>query len=119
VSIRIDVHHHHTVEVLSGDSRLDQILLGVVNLEKHMAAQDEKIDAFKAATDKKLAALGVAIDNISADEAEILRKLTEINANQDLTPENQAKLDAVLASLDSAVTKSQALADSLPDVVVP
>lgn len=109
-------HYHHIVPAPPGDSKLlEEIVARLVGLENHMSQQDEKIAAFEAAANTKLAALGAAIGNISADEAKILADLQVINTNQELTPENQAKLDAVLDSLSTAVDKSQALADSLPD----
>lgn len=116
--VRIEVHHyHHIVPASSGDSKLfEEIVARLVGLEKHMSKQDDASQAFQDQANAKLADLGKALDNISADEAKILADLQAVNASAELTPDNQAKLDAVLASLTDRVAKTQAIADSLPDV---
>jgi len=96
-----------------------------------MANQTEKIDAFQVSVSDQLTAVNTALDamstsqaDIAADEKALLDKIVELqNTAGDLTPENQAKLDAIVASAQSLSAKSQAqadafkaLADSQPNV---
>ena len=95
-------------------SSTDQILAGIARLEKSMSAADTKITQFKAAVDAKFAVLSASLDNIAADEANILAQLKAIPP-ADLSPESQASLAAVVTQLTAMADRSQALADSIPD----
>lgn len=116
--------------IATGLGTNSKILTKLTALEKHMSLQDDKIAAFKASTDTKLAALGTSLDtiasaqtNIAADEAALLAKL---NTLDDLSPASQAVLNEVTTGLTAIVTRSESaasslksLADSLPDEPAP
>ena len=115
VVLHIDVTHHILFES-SPDSRLARILEGVLKLENQMSKQDDSITALAAAFETIKGNMSTSLDNISADEAAILAKL---NGLDDLTPANQAKVDSITADFTTLAAKTQAIADSIPDTVVP
>lgn len=94
---------------------LVQVLAALLRLEQHMATQDESFAAFKAATDANFAEMDANFANIVADETNILNQLKTIGQ---LSPANQAILDAAVAALTARVAKSKAIADTIPDATV-
>jgi len=118
---------HLVVEQPSSEE--DAVLEKLKKLEELIMAQNESIQALKAAAAEQNAALNAALDqmaqaqaNIAADEQTILAKLNTLG---DLTPENQAIVDQVVADFKAVATKSQAqakafqdLADSIPETPV-
>jgi uncharacterized FlgJ-related protein len=130
VSITINASFDSAAEFFEFVAKLDSNKTLLTALEAHLSLQDEKIAAFKADTDAKLASLGTSLDtvasaqaNIAADEAALLAKLNQM---EDLTPSNQAILEAVTSGLATIVSRSQdaasslqSLADSLPDEPAP
>ena len=96
------------------------------SIEEKLMTQNESIAALKAANDalKQTAVagfqqLGDALTNIKADEAAIIAKLGQMG---DLSAENQAIVDGVIAdaqalaiSIQQQADAAKAVADSIPD----
>lgn len=100
---------------LNNHALLTEIGHKLDRLEQHMAKQDDQIADFQAAANEKLAALGVSLDNIAADEQVIIGQLQNLPTGE-LSVANQAILNKVISDLTVVAGKSQAIADSLPDV---
>ncbi len=94
--IRMHIHIH-----MHGDSatnqRLDQIM-----------ATLEELNAL-------LATIGTEVDKVSADTTNLLAQLAAIPVGG-LTPEQQAAIDAAVASATSIASRLTALDASVPDV---
>ena len=95
--MRIDVHIHTHDRQEAVLSRLDQIMSTL-----------EELNAV-------LATIGSEVDKVSADTTNLLAQLAAIPPGG-LTPEQQAAIDAAVASATSIATRLQALDDSVPDV---
>ncbi len=83
-----------------------------------------KFDDFVTASTAANGALSAALDNIVADEANVLQQLQDLK-NQvgqgtgTLTPAQEASLDAAITQLNASVTKAQSIASSIPDLPPP
>ena len=80
-----------------------------------------QITDFKAKVDGQFAAINTALDNVTADEAQLQKKIADLAAQiaagqSTLTPEDQAALDAVVVEAGQVVARTQAVADAVPDV---
>src|SRR5690242_21164717 len=86
-----EIHHHHetcpaALELLH---RLDR-------LEAHLSKQDDAIKAFSDKVTAQLTTISGNLDNIAADESNLAKQIADLKANAgELTPENQAALDAI------------------------
>jgi SMC interacting uncharacterized protein involved in chromosome segregation len=116
-----------TIRLLSEifGQRLDRIDSALASLEEHMSKVDDKITAFVTSVNDSFTQLGTSLDNISADEANLAKQIADLQAqiandpNSDLSPESQAKLDAVQTAAASMAVRTKTLADSVPDSVTP
>jgi len=111
---------------LGNGPALAAIQLQLHSIEEKLMTQNESIAALKAANDalKQTAVagfqqLGDALTNIKADEAAIIAKLGQMG---DLSAENQAIVDGVIAdaqalaiSIQQQADAAKAVADSIPD----
>lgn len=83
-------------------------------------SQDQSIADFKQAVSDQLTAIGAALDNISADEATLLQKITDLqNSAGELTPANQQTLTDIVTSLTGMAAHSKTVADAVPDTPPP
>lgn len=105
IEFRLDVYHHFPPD--------NTLLRAIANLEQHMSKQDDAINALQTAFDGFKTDISASLDNISADEANILAQL---NALDGLSPANQAKVDQIVADMGALATKTKGIADSIPDV---
>lgn len=83
---------------------------------------DERIAAFKTSMDTVLAKISSGLDNIQQDETNLLQKISDLQAalgGADLTAEQQAALQAVQDAGDALATRTQSVADAVPDTVTP
>lgn len=120
MTIRVEHHHYHHLAGDEGkDSSLADILAGILKLEKRIMKTDDQIAAFKSDVDAKLAGIQTSLGtmasaqtDIAADEKNILDQLKNMPADG-LSPESQAILAGVVASLGTVADSSKAQADSL------
>lgn len=82
------------------------------------------ISAFKTAVDQAFAQVNANLDNIQADETALAKQITDLQAQiaaggSSLTPEDQASLDAAVASATALAARTKTIADAVPDTVVP
>lgn len=86
-------------------------------------ARDEivgKIEDFKATVQPALTKIDAGLTNLSGDIANLQKQISDLQAAAgSLTPEQQAALDAISTSVTDLATKTQALADVVPDVPTP
>jgi uncharacterized coiled-coil protein SlyX len=109
-----EIHHHHdcpaSIEILQ---RLRQ-------LEAHLSKQDDAIKAFSDKVTAQLTTISGNLDNIAADESNLAKQIADLKANAgELTPENQAALDAIAQQAADMATRTQGIADSIPDTISP
>lgn len=77
-----------------------------------------------AQTQAALAEVGVALDNIAADEANLAKQIQDLkdqinNSDSVLTPADQEALNTALATAQAMSTKTKGIADSVPDAPPP
>lgn len=107
--MRIDIYHHHSWddEVPPWVERLqDKVDLLFDRLENAMATLEELNTA--------LAAIAAEVDKVSADTDNLLQQLTNIPP-AGLTPEQQAALDAAVASANTISDRLKVIDDKVPD----
>jgi len=112
--MRIDVYHHSVearCEVMRRlDTLEDKIDLVLQGKEIIMSTLEELTAA--------LATISSEVDKVSADTDNLLAQLAAIPPGG-LTPEQQAAIDAAVASATSIAARLTALDDKVPDVTPP
>jgi|ERR1035437_1437263 hypothetical protein len=83
-----------------------------------------KITDFQATVQTQFDAIGVSLDNISADEANLAKQITDLqtqiaNGGSTLTSADQAALDLVVSNATSLAAKTKTTADNVPDLPSP
>ena len=80
----------------------------------------QAIDTFVAGVQAAFAQVNAGLDTavaeiqkIAADEANLAAQIADLKNNATLSPDDQAKLDAVLSNAQSMATRSGSVADSL------
>jgi predicted phage tail protein len=85
-----------------------------------MALQDDQVQAFSDAVTAQLQQIGTSLDNIAADEANLLKQIQDLQANAgELTPDNQAKLQTIIDAATAMAQKTSGIADNVPDAAPP
>jgi chromosome segregation ATPase len=118
MNIHIHVHDHrgHDLEKI-----VTQIALLTNKINQIMATQVEAAAALAAIT-AKLDTVSTEVDKVSTETTALLveiQTLIDAAANQDVTPELQAAIDAVASRADSLATKVAAVDALVPDAPTP
>lgn len=109
VDIHLHIHHHY-----------DALLGQLERMEERMSQIDDKLTAFQTAVNDAFAKVDTALANITADETNLLQQIEELkNSLTDLTPDQQAKLDAVVTAANDMAARTQAVADAVPEPPTP
>lgn len=84
---------------------------------KHMRTA---ISDFVAAVNAAFATVNTSLDNIVADEANLLQQIKDLGTKiTGLDPDEQTALDTVVKSATDLVARTQATADAVPDAPPP
>jgi uncharacterized coiled-coil protein SlyX len=109
--MRIDVYHHSVEARCEVMRRLDELDAKTdLNMETIMATLEELNAA--------LATISSEVDKVSADTDNLLAQLAAIPPGG-LTPEQQAAIDAAVASATAIAERLTALDDKVPEVTPP
>ncbi len=106
--MKVHVYHHFCTT----DPGLAQLLAGVNRLEKLLMNQTEAISKLETAFQGMKTAVADGVANITGDIKGLQDQLTTLT---DLTPENQAKVDEMVAGFQSVADQVTALANIVPD----
>ncbi len=91
---------------------LDHLLAGVTRLENHLMTQDEAIQKIQEASDAMKIAVNAGVLNITADIKGLQDQLAALT---DLSPANQAKVDALVSGFQQVADQVTALSNIVPD----
>lgn len=81
-----------------------------------MASQNEAIQAFADQVGAAFTMVQTSLDAISADQTRLLEEIEALKASaSELTPENAAKLDAIVASAQALVTRTSEIDARVPE----
>ena len=86
-----------------------------------MSKVDDKITEFQAQVKAEFAKVGTSLDNVVQDEQALAKKIEDLlnQADSDLSAESQQKLADILADAQAMASRTQLIADSVPDSVSP
>lgn len=118
---RIERLIHQVIDVVKNSGlAIEHLHTHIINLSTRMEHLMSKISDFAAAMDAFTARQDVAVAGLQADVAALKAKIDELqNSAGQLTPEDQALLDAVKAHASTISDKLDALDAETPPAVPP